>query len=187
MGLFEFLMILVSVVIGLGLAEILTGGANLIRARDEVRFYWIHVAFQVGVFFALLQQWWELWDMESLGEISFVAVLAVLAPPIFLYLIANLLYPKQTERVNLEEYYFRQAPILWGLVIAGTLEGTFLQPLVFDEPILHPANISGIPMVALCLVLAMSKSRRVHSVIAPLIMLMVLLDTILANPAITAR
>lgn len=187
MGLFEFLMILVSVVIGLGLTEILTGGANLIRARDEVRFYWIHVAFQVGVFFALLQQWWELWDMESLGEISFVAVLAVLAPPIFLFLIANLLYPKQAKRVDLEEYYFRQAPILWGLVIAGTLEGTFLQPLVFDEPILHPTNISGIPMVALCLVLAVSKSRRVHSAIAPLIMLMVLLDTILANPAIAAR
>jgi len=48
-GLFEFLMVLVSVVIGLGLTEILTGAASLIRARDEVRFYWIHVAFQVGV------------------------------------------------------------------------------------------------------------------------------------------
>ena len=186
MGLFEFLMVLVSVVIGLGLTEILTGGANLIRARDEVRFYWIHVAFQVGVFFALLQQWWELWDKESLGEISFVAVLAVLAPPIFLFLIANLLYPRQAAGVDLEEYYFRQSPILWGLVIAGTVEGTFLQPLIFDEPIFHLANISGIPMVALCLVLAVSKSRRVHSVIGPLIILMVLLDTILANPQISA-
>lgn len=187
MGLFEFLMVLVSVVIGLGLSEILTGGANLIRVRDEVRFYWIHVAFQVGVFFALLQQWWEFWEMEGLGEISFVAVLAVLAPPVFLFLIASLLYPKHAEGADLEAYYFRQSPVLWGLVIAGTLEGTFLQPLIFREPILHPANISGIPMVALCVVLAVSKSRRVHAVIGPIIILMVLLDTILANPAIAAR
>ena len=186
MGLFEFLMILVSVVIGLGLAEVLTGGANLLRSREEVRFYWIHVAFQFGVFFALLQQWWEFWDMEGVGEISFLAVLAILAPPIFLFLIANLLYPKEVEGVDLEEYYFRQSPILWGLVIVGTLEGTFVQPLVFGDPILHAANISGIPMVALCLVLATSKSRRVHAILGPVIILMVLLDTILANPSIAS-
>lgn len=185
MGLFEYLMVLVSVVIGLGLSEVLTGCANLIRVRHEVKFYWIHGAFQIGIFFALLQQWWEFWDMEGLGEISFVAVLAVLAPPIFLFLITNLLYPKQAEGVDLEVYYFRQSPILWGLVIAGTLEGTFLQPLIFDEPILHPANISGIPMIVLCFVLAISKRRLVHSVIGPIIILMVILDTILANPAIT--
>lgn len=186
MGLFEFLMVLVSVVIGLGLTEILTGGANLVRARDQVRFYWIHVAFQFGVFFALLQQWWEFWDMEGVGEISFMAVLVILAPPIFLFLIANLLYPKNVEGVDLEEYYFRQSPILWGLVIAGTLEGTFLQPLVFGEPVLHPSNISGIPMVALCFVLAASRNRRVHAILGPVIILIVILDTVLANPAITA-
>ncbi len=186
MGLFEFLMVLVSVVIGLGLSEILTGGANLIRVRDQVRFYWIHIAFQFGVFFALMQQWWEFWDMEGVGEISFMAVLVILGPPIFLFLIANLLYPKNVENVDLEEYYFRQSPVLWGLVIAGTLEGTFLQPLVLGEPVLHPANISGIPMVVLCVALAASKNRRVHAILGPLIILIVILDTILANPAIAA-
>jgi hypothetical protein len=185
MGLFEFLMILVSVVIGLGLTEILTGGANLLRARDTVRFHWFHVLFQIGVFFALLQQWWEFWDMEGMGEISFFAVLAILAPPVLLFLIANLLYPSEPEGADLEAYYYRQAPLLWGLVILGTLEGTFLQPLIFGEPVFHVANISGIPMVAFCSVLAVSKSRLVHSIIGPIIVLMVLLDTILANPAIS--
>jgi hypothetical protein len=65
------------------------------------------------------------------------------------------------------------------------LEGTFLQPLIFGEPVFHVANISGIPMVAFCSVLAVSKSRLVHSIIGPIIVLMVLLDTILANPAIS--
>lgn len=185
MGLFEFLLVLVSVVIGLGLTEILAGVANLLRARDEVRPYWIHVLFQCGVFFALLQQWWEFWDMEAMGEISFLAVLSILAPPIFLFLIANLIYPTQAKGCDLEEYYYRQAPLLWGLVIAGTLVGTFVQPLVFGDPVFHIANISGIPMLAFCFVLATSKNRRVHSVLGPIIIVMVLLDTILANPAIS--
>lgn len=186
MGLFEFLMVLVSVVIGLGLTELLTGGANLLRARNGVRFYWIHVAFQFGVFFGLLQQWWEFWDMQGMGEISFLAVLALLANPIMLFLIANLLCPKHVEGVDLKEYYYRQSPILWGLVVVGTLSGTFLQPLVFGEPVFQLSNISGIPMVLICGLLATSKNPRLHSVLGPVIILMVLLDTILANPAISA-
>jgi hypothetical protein len=185
MGLFEFLMVLVSVVIGLGITEILTGWANLLRDRDQVRFYWIHVLFQFGLFFALLQQWWEFWGMEGMGEISFLAVVTVLVNPIVLFLIAHLLFPTKAAGAELEGYYYRQSPLLWGLVIAGTLEGTFVKPLVFGDPVFHPSNISGIPMVVFCLVLMVSKSRGVHSVLVPLILLMVVLDTILANPAIS--
>jgi hypothetical protein len=185
MGLFEFLMVLVSVVIGLGLTEILSGSANLLRARDTVRFHWFHILFQLGVFFGLLQQWWEFWDMESMGEIGFFAVLAILAPPVLLYLIANLLYPSSPEGADLEEYYYRQAPLLWGLVIAGTVVGTFVQPLIFGERVLQPANLSGIPMIAICLVLAVSKDHRVHAVLGPIIILMVLLDTVLPTPVIS--
>jgi hypothetical protein len=184
MGLFEFLMILLSVVIGLGVSELLTGWANLLRARHSVRFYWVHVLFQLGVFFALLQQWWEFWEMAGIGEITFVAVLTVLSSPICLFLIAHLLFPGHVEDARLEDYYYRQAPLLWGLVIAGTLVGTFLKPFVFGYPVLHPANISGIPLSALCLLLAISKDRRVHGVVTPIVFALVLLDTILANPAI---
>jgi hypothetical protein len=186
MGLFEFLMVLLSVVIGLGLTEILTGWANLLRDREGIRFFWIHLLFQLGVFFALLQQWWEFWEMEGMDQISFLGVLAVLASPIVLFLIAHLLFPTQAKGADLEEYYFRQAPLLWGLVIVGTLVGTFFRPMVFGYPVFHLANISGIPMIALCIVLVASRDRRVHSVLGPIIILMVLLDTVLATPAISS-
>ena len=185
MGLFEFLMILISVVIGLGLTEILTGWANLLRARDGIRLYWVHVLFQFGVFLALLQQWWEFWELEGMGEISFLAVLTVLASPILLFLIAHLLFPAQVQGADLEDYYYRQSSLLWTLVIAGTLIGTFLEPLLFGYPVFHPANLSGIPVVAFCIVLAVSKNRRVHSVLVPIILLLVVLDTILPTPAIS--
>jgi hypothetical protein len=74
MGLFEFLMILLSVIIGLALTELLTGVASLLRVRETVRFYWVHVVLQFGIFFALLQQWWESWDLAEIEVISFGAV-----------------------------------------------------------------------------------------------------------------
>ena len=187
MALFEFLMVLVSVVIGLGLTEILSGGANLLRERDSVTFYWIHVLFQFGVFFALLQQWWESWDWVGLQEISFVAVLTLLASPVFLFLIAHLLFPSPVKDADLESYYYRQAPLLWGLVLAGTFVGTFIRPWAWGHQVFHVANLSGIPTVLICVALMSTKKPRVHSILAPLIIILVILDTLLARSAISAN
>lgn len=185
MGVFEFLMVLASVVIGLGITEILGGWANLLRARKSTRLYWVHLLLQIGVFLALLQQWWELWDLKSLDELSFFAVLTTLAPLILLFLIAHLLFPPRSETADLETYYYEQAPFLWGLVVLIALVGTLIPPLVFGYPILHPANLSGLVVIGLALLLALSGSRRIHAVFVPLVLLLVLLDTILANPAIS--
>jgi hypothetical protein len=184
-GLFEFLMILVSVVIGLGVAEILSGAANLLRARKTVRFHWLHALFQVGVFFALLQQWWEAWEMHGLDEISFGAVLTMLVPPVLIFLMAHLLYPEPAENADLERYYFEQAPVLWGLAALGTLEGTFIRPLAAHDGIFEPNNLAGFPMVALCTWLVLTEHRRTHLVVAPLILGLLILDTVLANPVIS--
>lgn len=187
MGLFEFLMILISVVVGLALSEVLTGVANLLRVRETIRFHWIHALFQIGVFFALLQQWWESWDLVGVGSVSFGMVLALLFPPVMLFLIAHLLYPRPATDANLEDYYYRQAPVLWGLVILGTAVGTFTGPLLEQEPVFHVNNLSGFPLMAICIALIISKSRLVHSILVPPIVVLVILDTWIANPAISAN
>jgi hypothetical protein len=186
MGLFEFLMILLSVIIGLALTELLTGVANLLRVRETVHFYWVHVGLQLGIFVALLQQWWESWDLAKVDAISFGAVLMLIVPSLVLFLIAHMLFPRPAKDANLEDYYYKQSPIIWGLVVFGTIEGTFLIPLVEQEPIFHASNISGLPMVALCVALAASKSRKVHAVVVPIVLALVVLDTWLVNPIISS-
>lgn len=185
MPLFEFLMILISVVIGLAVSEVLTGTASLLRARESVRFYWIHVFFQFGIFFALLQQWWEAWDLVGVTVINLWTAIFLLFPSVVLFLIAHLLYPRPAENSDLESYYFKQAPVLWGLVVLGTVVGTFVLPKIEDEPIFHWANISGIPIIIICSALTVSKNRIIHSLLSPIIIVLVVLDTWLANPSIS--
>lgn len=55
MSIFEFLMVLVSIIIGLGIAEILRGIARHIRNRDSVSVYRVHSIVVILVFLALLQ------------------------------------------------------------------------------------------------------------------------------------
>jgi hypothetical protein len=186
MGLFEFLMILLSVIIGLALTELLTGVASLLRVRETVHFYWVHIGVQFGIFVALLQQWWESWDLARIEVISFGAVLLLIVPSLVLFLIAHMLFPRPAKDANLEDYYYKQSPVIWGLVVLGTVEGTFIMPLVEQEPVFHASNISGLPMVALCVALAVSKNRKLHAIVAPLVLALVLLDTWLVNPIISS-
>ena len=53
MELFEFLMVLVSIIIGLGVAEVLTGVARELRYRKSVQHDWLHAVLVIGIFLAL--------------------------------------------------------------------------------------------------------------------------------------
>ncbi len=53
MSLFEFLMVLVSLIIGLGISEFLAGVARISRNKDSVQPYWVHSTLIVIVFLAL--------------------------------------------------------------------------------------------------------------------------------------
>ena len=179
MELFEFLMVLVSIIIGLGIAELLTGTARLLRTRKSVDFYWLHTLLIFGIGFAMLQIWWEGWTLRALPEVSFLQLCLLLTGPVSLFLIAHLLFPDPVEGTSLADYYLDQAPLIWGFATVGTIVGTFLLPLTHGETILRPENISGFPMLAMFLVLVVSRKRRVHEILVPLVLLMLILDTIL--------
>jgi len=185
MQLFEFLMILVSVIIGLGVTEVLSGTARLLRARDSIRFYWIQSVFQVGIFLALLQGWWESWDLRLLPEVSYLQACVLLLGPILSFMIAFLLYPDPVRGADLREYYYRQSPILWGLVAAGTFVGTFVKPMVFGWPIFEPGNLSGLLTIPFAAALTSTRRPAVHAVLASSILLILILDTVVHGYLIT--
>jgi hypothetical protein len=177
--LFEFLMILISIIVGLAVAEVLTGVARLLKARDTVRIYWVHSLLQFGVFFALLQNWWESWDLRNLPEITFPTMAILLVNPIALFLISALLYPDEMEGADLEAHYYRQARPVWGLVILGTFSGSVLKPIALDFVMFQPDNLSGFLIMPLCAVLMATRDRRVHSTISLVILVSVILDTVI--------
>lgn len=186
MGLFEFLMILLSVVIGLALSELLTGLAQLLRNRDTVKFYWMHSLFQLGVFMALLQQWWESWHWADVETLELGTVLLQLFQPVVLFLIAHLLTPQEAAGISLKKYYFKQAPVLWALVALGTIVGTIVAPLIRGDAIFELGNVSGTPLILISGTLIVSKREIVHAILGPIVMVLVILDTWLIMPAISA-
>lgn len=53
---FSFVMVLLSIIVGLGVTELLTNLARQIKHRSASAFYWLHTVIVAFVFVALLQQ-----------------------------------------------------------------------------------------------------------------------------------
>ena len=184
MDLFEFLMVLVSIIVGLGLTEVLTGVARLVRARDSTRYYWVHGFLTATIFVALLQQWWEAWGLRDTPAWSFVALIVMLVGPICLYLIAHLLFPADDGTADLEAYYYTGMRPIWllgGMAIVGS---TSFRPLFFEGSLFALDNATSFLGLVAFGVLFVSQRRRLHAALVPLVLLALLYDVMRWAPVI---
>ncbi len=184
MNLFEFLMILLSLIVGLGITEILSGYARYLKAPGPRDIPWIHGPGTLAVFVGLLQTFWESWGLRVVGEWSFLAMLLMLGSPICLYLMAYILFPERNEHAALDDYYLERARLLWPLAGLTVILGTLFRPLAFGDPLWVMDNVSGIPILLVCVVLTVSRRRIVHQVLVPVVLLSALLDTLVFSPTI---
>lgn len=178
MNLFEFLMILLSLIVGLGVTEILSGIARFLKTSGTHKIPWIHALATTAVFIALLQTFWESWGLRTIETWSFPAMLLMLGSPISLYLMAYILFPEQHDRTSLDDYYLERARLLWPLAGFTVIVGTLFRPLAFGDPLWVVDNASGIPILAVCGVLTVTGNRVVHRILVPVVLAAVLWDTL---------
>ncbi len=167
MSIFEFLMVLVSIIIGLGIAEILRGVARHIRNRDSVSGYWVHAVAVCLVFLALLQQWWEIWGLQIYSDWSFLGLLMMLTGPTGLFLISYLLFPQPVKGANYRDHYFGPMRPVWWIAVLTVMLATLFRPIVFGEELFKIDNASSFIGFIGFAVLAISKNRIAHAVLVP--------------------
>lgn len=184
MDLFEFLMVLVSIIVGLGLAELLTGIAQLLRTRGATRYYWVHGVLSSIIFVALLQQWWETWELRTAGAWSFIALLLMLVGPICLFLMAHLLFPRGDEAPDLETYYYGPMRPVWILGAVAIVGSTLFRPLVFGYHLIDPGNITSFLGLIAFIILFVTCRRSVHAVIVPFALLALMYDVLRWAPVL---
>lgn len=186
MSLFEFLMVLVSIIVGLGIAEVLTGIARMIRCRASITNYWVHSVAVAVVFFALLQQWWEIWGLRVVSEWTFISLLMMLAGPVGLFLIAHLLFPHPMEGENIRDYYYGEMRPLAGLAALAVLLATLFRPVIFGSDLLVSDNATSFVFFFGFIALATSKHPKLHAAVWPIFLFLLLLDILNWSYAISS-
>jgi hypothetical protein len=166
MSLFEYLGVLISVVMGLGITHLLTGVSKMIQHRDSVRLYWVHTAWAANILVYILVIWWGMFWWSSLAEWTFFNFLFVTLYAITLFLLAAMLYPWDLRSdFDFREYFFKNRAWFFGLqVIAWLLdvmETTLKAGMGLRElPQLYVVFVAV--MLVLALVAAVTDSRRYH-------------------------
>ena len=178
MSLFEFLMVLLSIIVGLGLSELLTGFARVLRQGRGREFCIAHAAVVFTIGIALLQVFWESWSLRAQTSWTFPGALLMLGGPILLHLIAHVLFPGEDEDIDLEAYYFSKVRLIWSLALLAVVVGTLFRPVAFGEDLFKVDNLSSFPLAAAFVVLALSHNRILHNVLAPVLAVLVVIDTL---------
>jgi hypothetical protein len=167
---FDYLGILISVILGLGLTHLLLGCSRLIQMRDSVKIYWVQLVWCANILFLVLAIWWGMfwWKHLQVWTITMFFFLAIYA--IILFLLASLLFPGEfREGFDAEEHFYRNKNWFFG---------TLLLAMLIDIPETTLKGVDSLrdvpPQYALFLPVSMviaiiglaSRRRTVHAVIA---------------------
>lgn len=116
---FEYLSVLVSIIVGLGLSHLLATVARLIQERDRVAFF-VPTLIWMGLLFVLqVQIWWAAFEWQSAGSWTFFPFLLFLALPVGAYLLSVLLVPDLDAlgTVDLKAGYFKNRRWFFGVLL----------------------------------------------------------------------
>jgi hypothetical protein len=130
---FSYIVVLTSIVLGLGVTRLVGGFGHLLQRRKQARGYWVHALWMVNLLLLTAIVWWMGYRWRATERWPFLLFLWLLLEPILLYLISSLLFPDEEDRTaidNWETYFFdnhRRIFVLLALVYPIDLIDTLLK------------------------------------------------------------
>lgn len=165
----EYLSVLVSIVVGLGMSHTLTGSANLLVDRARVRGYWVW-GMMLGInFLAHVQFWWSTFGLGEGVAGNFFGFLFFLLTPVALYLMAVLMLPSFDEThgtIDLRAHYFANRQWIFGIgALIPVFSAVRAVGLSGDE-VVHVDRLFELLFLLWMLAGALFRGPRVHAVLA---------------------
>ncbi len=117
---FEFVTVLISIILGLGITQIMSGVADLIHQWKDVRLYWPHLLWIVLVFILHVQDWWLLYQLRDITSWQLPMFLFQVLYPISLFILARILFPL-TGATDMKAYYLGNYRKFFALVMILSL------------------------------------------------------------------
>src|SRR5436305_4703317 len=97
MAAFEYLSVLISIILALGMTRVLGGVGEMLQARSHRRIYWVHAIWIINLFLYLVIAWWIFYRWRNQQPWTFFLFVFVLISPTVLYLASLLLFPRESD------------------------------------------------------------------------------------------
>jgi len=157
---FEYVMVIVSIILGLGLTLVLRGLSKLMRSEHPSV---VVVLYGVFLLMTHLQTWWGLWDAREIGQWTQVRFVLVAAYPCILYAMSELMLPMaarpdtdwKAHFLSVRRWYFSLQAML-------VVSGSMLTWLMLSVPLLHPYRLVQLGLLLLSLLALTTERMRLQ-------------------------
>lgn len=170
---FSYLSVLISIILGLGIAHLLSGFAELIKRRGSLQLWWPTPLWMITTFLIHLQTWWALFALRTVHHWTFAAFLIVLLQPVALFMMSSLITPRFSGDAphNLEQLYLREQRWFFAFILAA-LAASLGKDLILTGHLPETENLAAHGLFALVAALAfLSRSRRLQTALASIALL----------------
>jgi hypothetical protein len=170
MDMFNYVMVLASVIIGLGVTHLLQGVGGIVQHPGREKTYWIHLLWVGAIFLRAIFWWWFEFQLSKTADWTFTLFLFVLGYAVLIYLWCALLFPRELAGYDgFKGYFYSRRGWFFGLLLAGQVvdvADTLLKGVAHFRS-LGPAYLVGITTLSILLLIAMrTRSERFHGAFA---------------------
>jgi len=163
------LSVLISIILGLGITQLVTGLGRLIQARRRIQSYaptliWVALLLVIHV-----QTWWAMFGLRNQTHWNFIQFFIVLLQPLVLSLLAALVLPEigPDTHVDLRANYFDQARWFFCLLVL-LLVVSLVKDVVLSGSLPSGINVGAhVVFISTSVVAAITQREWYHRQLAP--------------------
>ena len=119
MSTFEYLTVLLSIIVGVGITHMIMGLGRLVSHTSGRRIYWVHLLWTLNIALYLVVYWWWAINLRVLDEWSFLPFLVVLLEPSLLCLAGAILYPiPMPPDLEYKTHFYQSRRVFFSVIVA---------------------------------------------------------------------
>jgi hypothetical protein len=144
MDAFSYLSVLISIILGLGITEVLQGFRGLMHARSRTVVYWPVIAWGILIIVVSVQGWWSMFGYREITDWTFLQFSVVLLQTIAIYLLASLALPepkRDDEVIDQRKHYYESRKWFFGLLLS-LIVISILKSLVVESKLPGRADLA---------------------------------------------
>lgn len=172
---FEYVIVLISIILGLGITTILTGVAEFIKHPPSGSFYPPYGIWIILVFVLHIQEWWESYSLKNIDTWKLPMFLFIILYPIALYILAHLLFPGDLRKgISTKSFYLDNYPRIFICAIIMDVLGIIHNIFITGLPVEDQAFQLVVLLTLSFMVISKNKNSTVHYIIAIVLIIIAL-------------
>jgi hypothetical protein len=179
---FEYVTVLISIILGMGITQLISGIAAIIIRWEKVHLYWPHSVIVLLVFVLHIQDWWATYELTKFEYWRLPTFLFLILYPVNLYVLTRILFPLRWsgKLVDLKVFYldnFRKIYLSMTFLPAHSiLDNHFIGGYSFKDQIVQITLL----VILVVVVLINKREEWIHKLLAALFILITVIIFIAA-------